>query len=472
MAVEEVSFIQERKYQSNLLTILQNIYYSGHQPPPVLVELDCGMGKRVLSFLLVQKYFPTLKTLILLQATSSLAETQDYFVNRYKMTDIGVLGSTTRPQMREYILKKYRVVLATPQTLANVLEKNPESDFGFQLILINEVDKIIRRTATRRTLVFPYPQLLERMGQAWVIGLSGTLRDSHLVVTDTVRLHEELQTLAENFPNVRIISMDEIISSDPDINKHIEYTLLKAHGVQDLHLTNIFHHLDELVKSYRQKILEQAREEGLITEQTKNLALIAGQLPVDSDLTGKYEALLMMRKYLTAMLPIKFKPFLYRIPEIKKEEIDQISDKSVKLQIIPKLIAKTQKTVIMVSYIYTGEIIQKYLETAGFKTFFVSGMIHDKSTVVNAFRNCDASQVALIMTQVGERDLDIPEAKLIIVYDIVNTTKTMYQRFKRTRGGEVICLYYKDTSEKDKIKRLFNDIREKYSWSTTIEEVN
>ena len=98
-------------------------------------------------------------------------------------------------------------------------------------------------------------------------------------------------------------------------------------------------------------------------------------------------------------------------------------------------------------------------------------MVHDKSKIINEFRNCNTMKAVLIMTQVGERDLDIPEAKLIIVYDIVNTTKTMYQRFKRTRGGQVICLYYEDTSEKEKIKRLFNDIQEKYSWSTKIEEI-
>ena len=73
------------------------------------------------------------------------------------------------------------------------------------------------------------------------------------------------------------------------------------------------------------------------------------------------------------------------------------------------------------------------------------------------------------MTSVGERDLDIPESKKIIVYDTVNTTKTMYQRFKRTRGGEVICMYYKDTSEEAKVKRLYKAIQEKYPWSINLE---
>jgi ERCC4-related helicase len=98
-------------------------------------------------------------------------------------------------------------------------------------------------------------------------------------------------------------------------------------------------------------------------------------------------------------------------------------------------------------------------------------MVFDKAKVVNNFRECKERKAVLIMTQVGERDLDIPEAKLIIVYDTVNTTKTMYQRFKRTRGGEVICLYYTHTSEEEKIKRLFKGINEKYPWSTKIPEL-
>ena len=72
------------------------------------------------------------------------------------------------------------------------------------------------------------------------------------------------------------------------------------------------------------------------------------------------------------------------------------------------------------------------------------------------------------MTQVGERDLDIPEAKLIIVHDTINTTKTMYQRFKRTRGGKVVCLFYEGTSEEKKIQRLFKSIKEKYPWSVKV----
>ena len=66
------------------------------------------------------------------------------------------------------------------------------------------------------------------------------------------------------------------------------------------------------------------------------------------------------------MLPVRFKPFLKRFPEFNNEFIDKLSNKSAKLQALPKLLDTKladnpiKKAVIMVSYVYTGEIIKKY----------------------------------------------------------------------------------------------------------------
>ena len=69
---------------------------------------------------------------------------------------------------------------------------------------------------------------------------------------------------------------------------------------------------------------------------------------------------------------------------------------------------------------------------------------------------------------VGERDIDIPQADLLIVYDVVNTVKTMYQRMKRTRGGTVLTLCYRDTFEEKKVNRLLSEIAKRYPWSSII----
>ena len=469
MSEFEQSFIQERKYQSNLLSILKKIDQKGLKKPPVLIELDCGMGKRIISYLMANKYFPDKKLVIILQASSSLDETADFFTNKYHL-DVGVLSSRIPSKFRLQILKKHRIILTTPQTLGNTIAQLTTNNLRVDIILINEVDKIIRRTATRRTLIFPYPKLVEFFSTSWIIGLSGTLRDSHLIITDKIRIVEELQTLAENLPNVRIISMEEIISGDEDYNFYVSKTILKIHLVKDLEMEELFKILDNLIKQYRRKIIQIAKEENIIHENQKNLALIAGHLPVDSDLTGKYNALLMVRKYITGMLPFKWKKFLVKFPEFDKTYVENLSNYSSKISSLKQIIETEissepiKKVIIMVSYINTGETIKNYFQKMNFESFMISGQVSEKSVVINAFRNAAKNSV-LIMTMVGERDLDIPESKLIIVYDSINTLKTMYQRFKRTRGGTVVCLCYENTSEQQKIQRILDGVKEKYPWS-------
>ena len=103
-------------------------------------------------------------------------------------------------------------------------------------------------------MVFPYPFLLKRFSDAWVIGLSGTLRDSHLVITDMIRLESELQTLAENLPGVRIITMEEIMAGDEEFNKHVIYTYLRTYPIRDRDIQELFQQLDKLIVDYRRKI--------------------------------------------------------------------------------------------------------------------------------------------------------------------------------------------------------------------------
>ena len=174
------------------------------------------------------------------------------------------------------------------------------------------------------------------------------------------------------------------------------------------------------------------------------------------------------------MLPFKWKYFLKKFPEFDKAFVDNLSNKSKKISILKATIdtelsgINIKKVIVMVSYVATGETICKYMSKLGYNTYMISGRINDKNSVINKFRESKYQNNVLIMTQVGERDLDIPEAQLIIVYDSINTLKTMYQRFKRTRGGKVVCFCYKNTSEQKKIQRILTGIREKYPWSVKI----
>ncbi|MHA1676142.1 MAG: hypothetical protein ACTSU6_03080, partial [Candidatus Njordarchaeales archaeon] len=61
------------------------------------------------------------------------------------------------------------------------------------------------------------------------------------------------------------------------------------------------------------------------------------------------------------------------------------------------------------------------------------------------------------------------EADLVLVHDVVNTVKTMYQRFKRGRRSFVLILVYKDTFEEIKVKKLLDRMQKLYPWSISIE---
>ena len=188
--------------------------------------------------------------------------------------------------------------------------------------------------------------------------------------------------------------------------------------------------MDELIRKYRKKIIQQALKDHLITENQKNLALIAGHLAVDSNLTGKYNALLMVRKYITGMLPYKWKFFLKKFPEFDVNYVEGLSNYSSKISHLVSIINSElkqdakKKVIIMVSYIQTGETIKEFFMKQGYNAFMISGQVQDKSSIINEFRRSVNNSV-LVMTMVGERDLDIPESKLIIVYDSINTMKTM-----------------------------------------------
>ena len=113
--------------------------------------------------------------------------------------------------------------------------------------------------------------------------------------------------------------------------------------------------------------------------------------------------------------------------------------------------------------------IQEVLEKSNLNVLTITGKTRDKGEVLRSFRE-DADQHVLVMSPVGERDLDIPHAEVMVVCDSINTTKTMYQKFKRTRGGLVIILTYSGTSEERKVERLMDTILKRYPWSTAIME--
>lgn len=464
-----------RQYQEHILKRIKE-----NRDHNILVELDCGLGKRVLTYKLVTELFPTTRFVITVNSSSSLQETAQYLKEEYGGVDgLGVLTPFVRGPQRVKLLRDSRVVLCTARVLANILRKGELSPEHFEGLLINEVDTILRRVGHNRVLIQPWSFLLDFFKDRWIIGLSGTLRDDHVVFNDAqIQIRDELQTLATFLTNVELISMDELAGTDLD--KYIKPTILDAAPIHNPVIRAMALVLDDLIQSTREEIYQTVQEEtqdsmGTFPENTRLLHLMLHELPIPEELGEKYSGLLMIRKYLFGMSAKSFRRYLHH-PTLK-HQIDvnrmmqdwpKITPKSLEAS---DLALQAGKTVILSSYLAIVNEIDTLLKTKGVKTFQLTGRTTDKQAVLTEFKRAK-SPAAVILSPVGERDLDLPDTDLLIICDTVNTTKTIYQKMKRSRGGRVVFLVYANTSETGKLHRLFDNIMQRYPWSTQLGNVS
>ncbi len=457
-----------RDYQQKIIEILKS-----HEKENVLIELDCGLGKRVITHYLVSKAYLDKKFIIVVHSTASLNETAYYMQNEYGGVDgLEVISSRTPSSKRRYYFKNARVVIITPQILESLL-RDYELLTNFDIVIINEVDTLIRRSARNVVLKNPWYSLLPKLENTWIIGMSGTLRDDHYVIDEMqIKILSELKTLKKFIKNAYIISMAELMNSD--ITKYVKPTRIFIQMIDDPATVELLKAIDERVKLIRKQIGIEMRAEGYDESNTKQIHFLLESIPVSDDLKEEYLKLLMLRKYIHALSYKDYKKYLHAVFGKKPFEVLNLSTIpprfSPKLFYILSLVNAHKKSVVVSSYLQTLYDLQGILEKRNIDSYLITGRIRNKSEIINQFKAASGKAV-LLMSPVGERDLDIPDADILAMVDVINTVKTMYQKLKRTRGGTVVLLAYKDTSEERKIKRLVSKILERYPWST-IEETN
>lgn len=463
----ERTILEERGYQTKILELLHEKLA---EQKNVIVELDCGLGKRVLTYLLVQREFPKFRFLVLLHSSSSLFETLQYLQESYGgVTGMECLSSRTPSGLRLKIVQEARVVLATPQVTLNVLKKQKNAANIFDAVLINEVDKFALRQAHTVSLTFPWNKLLPLLLQMkpWIVGMSGTLRDLHIARKgDSYGVIPELQTIMSAIPNPSLILMDDLM--DTDVEQYIEPLAIKSQGVNDKSTQALMTELDTLIGA----TMKQIRNELLETEpeavKGKSWGEIFPLLPyllVSTDLSERYNTLTMVRKFVTAMTPWRYRRYLSEKLGITKGISEHLPKQSPKIKKIPEVMKKynANKSVVLTSYVETAKAIVKHLEALRYETYLVTGQVTNKQVPLEGFRKT-GNRAVLVMSPIGERDIDLPEAELLIMHDLIRTPKTVYQRLKRIRGGNVVILFYENTSEAKKVEDVTKTITKRYPW--------
>jgi SNF2 family DNA or RNA helicase len=305
--------------------------------------------------------------------------------------------------------------------------------------------------------------------------MSGTLRDDHAVFTkEQLEIREELNTLKEHIPNAEVISMEDLYGTD--VEDYLEPTLLKVLTVTDVKLRSLAVVLDELIRNTHSEIMTQLAEDDnldLVEGDARRVHLLLERLPVAEELKGRYSGLLMLRKYVYAMPRGQFlkmfrTDFLKRYFDVVqlRKSLPELPSKITR---VLEIALNYSKILVLTSYLEMVKMISDVLTKAGLQVLIITGQTRDKGEVLREFRENNEARV-LVMSPVGERDLDIPQAEVMIVCDTINTTKTMYQKMKRTRGGLVVVLAYDGTSEERKVRRLMRKVLERYPWSTALLE--
>lgn len=453
--------IESREYQNFIVDKISSLIESNHS---VILELDCGMGKRVLMYRLLTEIFKEKKVVVFLQTHSSLEETVKYIENEYGgLEGLVAIKSGSNSQYRKYLIENNRVILSLPIVFSNTIQKFPELSEGIEIVIINEVDQIVKRVSHRRILCVPWGKLIPNL-DAKIVGMSGTLRDDHLVLDgDQLQLRNELKTLTEFIPDSKVITIEDFI--DTDIKEYIQDTEVIIHPIEDTKTARIINLLTENIEEIREIIIQDVSETSpkdsnkLRSNFYHNLPLLS----VETELVEKLNRLLLLRKYVYSMPVQTYRNYLIRYG-IEKSELDDLPEISGKELEVIKIAKKYQKTTILCSFLSTVESLSQRLIKENFEVFNVTGKIKNKIEILENFKITNKQSV-LIMSPVGERDIDLPHTEMIIVFDLVNSPKTVYQKMKRGRGGKVTLLFYDETSEKTKVKNVVDKIAVRYPWS-------
>ena len=454
--------IESREYQN---FIIERISALVDENQSVILELDCGMGKRVMMYRLLTEVFKEKRVVVFLQTHSSLEETLLYLEKEYGgIEGLAAIKSGTNAVYRKNLIENNRIILSLPTVFSNTLKKYPELANTIDIIIINEVDQIVRRVSHRRVLCVPWNILLPALDNSKIIGMSGTLRDDHLVLDDNqLHLRNELKTLLEFIPRSSTITIEDFI--DTDIKEYIQDTEVLISPVKDEKTAIIINMITEHIKNVREKIIQEVKESSPqeAARLKRDFFNVLPLISVETELAEKLNRLLLLRKYIYSMPASSYRNYLFRYDFEQKESIDLPSISGKELEII-KITKGYQKVTILCSFLSTVDSLSKLLEKEGFETYIVTGRKKNKGEIIDEFKRTK-NKSALILSPVGERDLDIPQTEVIIVFDLVNSPKTVYQKMKRSRGGKVILLYYEDTAEKQKVRNVVDNIAVRYPWS-------
>ncbi|RLF29595.1 MAG: hypothetical protein DRN08_01675 [Thermoplasmata archaeon] len=454
--------IEKRDYQINI--------YEEIKDRNSLVILPTGLGKTVIALLVLLYKLSQGKRVMFLAPTKPLCEQHASFIKKSTVLPendvIVVTGEMFTPEKRGSIYGLGRVVVATPQTIANDISKRLRID-EFGLLIFDEAHRAIGNYAYVKIA----RHYLKTSSISQTLGL-------------TASPGSDFEKLKEMAYNLGIEHIEIRTEDDPDVKPYLSNRLMRWHLLDmPSQIREITDKIDHVLKELLQNLSKYSAQaknlmpnrlskKALIEIQSrmkKNIGRRGGTLYHGLSLVSAAIKLAHLRDILTSQGIDVAKSYILKLENDRSSSTNRIKKHPLYVEIKrklmdahvcqPKLMLTKQiitdhlsnmddpRIMIFAEYRDTVDMLVTELDkingvkVTGFigqkRNSFKNGMTQEEQKkILDEFRR--GTYNVLVSTSIGEEGIDIPATSLVLFYEPVPTAIRHIQRKGRTaRDGHI-----------------------------------
>ncbi len=486
-----------REYQKNIA----NTCLKGN----TLVVLPTGLGKTIIAIYVAVKrleQFPDGKILFMAPTRPLNAQHVKSFLQFTDLSseEVALITGKIKPDKRIELYRKARVIVATPQTIANDLKENRIHLEDFILAVFDEAHRAVKD--------YSYTEVakayLIQAKNPLIIGLTASPGGEEERINEVIRnlFIKFVEIRTESDPDVRPYvkqiekeyvyvelpsDLDEIRRKLLEIYDEIlewlkEHMFIKSKDVSKKELLNL---QNSLIASYDRGMNNPINVWGMIKVSQALKVLYAIEILETQEITAftSYLRELRMSKKRAERLLIahkNFKEIFGKLEEIENKY--KVHPKMEKLLSIVNYILKENdknRVIIFANYRETVEKIRNFLVENGIKAEILVGQAKKRGKglsqkeqieIVRRFANNEFN--VLVCSSIGEEGLDIASVNYAIFYDAVPSEIRAIQRrgrvgrqtegkviFILTKGSRDQIYFFSSLMKEKKMKRLLKNMR-------------
>lgn len=470
--------LQPRLYQETILATCSE--------KNCLVVLPTGMGKSIVFVMLAAqrlKLYPNSKVLILAPTKPLCEQHYNSLQNFLEIDEICLLTGSVKPEERQKLFEKSKIIVSTPQGLENDIIAKRISFENISLLVFDECHRAVKDYS----YTWLAKHYVENANYPRILGLSASPGG-------------DLETIKEVCENLSIEDIEVRTESDPDMKPYIQDVKLNFVEVQ---LSEEFKKIKKYIvdfiddrgnklkdfnvitgKASSMNKIDLIKLQGSLQKQVaegfrdfdtlKAISVLAEIMKMQYALELlETQGLNALKKYFDKLfddsIKTKTKAVKNLVSDINYRSarilVDSLIEKELEhpkleklKELLSDLIKDGEKAIIFNNYRDNAQnIVEEVNKLDGFNAELFVGQSKKNGTglsqkqqieMLERFRNNEFN--VIVMTSVGEEGLDIPKVDYVIFFEPVSSAIRHVQRKGRTgrlEKGEVHILVTKGTRD-------------------------